>query len=339
MVVRTTPKGLDFIRRGIAMAVTENNPAEAAGYAEARWGGASRATRITKAAVAGITTGGPAGDALASDEGAAAEFFELVRARSILGRLAVRRVGFDVPTLSMDEGARVQWRGEGKGINATPLKLTRQSRLPRLSVAALVVATNEQLEARGDDAEIVIRDDLAKALAAAVDSAFIDPANSGSANVKPASVTNGADQNSPSEGLFEWFDTFTGDPENAVIIMHPFTAARLYGAARPDIGARGGSWAGWPVITSSAVDPETFVFLDPGQIAVAIDNADIRASRQASVDMADNTSQSSSATVAATNITSMWQSNSTAIIGCVDANWRVIRPEAVQYFSTQSFGL
>ena len=49
---------------------------------------------------------GGAGDQMISDERPSAEFFDLVRARSIIGRLPLRRVPFRMRTLSMYEGPR-----------------------------------------------------------------------------------------------------------------------------------------------------------------------------------------------------------------------------------------
>jgi hypothetical protein len=85
--VSCLPKGLDFTRSAIAKALGPG-VGEAERYAEARWGTKSRAARITKAAVPGLTTGTGSGAQMVSDEGASAEFFELVRARSIIGRRA-----------------------------------------------------------------------------------------------------------------------------------------------------------------------------------------------------------------------------------------------------------
>ena len=338
-IVSLTPKGLDFVRIGIAKALCPL-VGDAEKYASARWGPKSRAARLTKAAVPGLSTITGAGAQLVSDEGAAGEFFDLVRAQSIIGRLPLRRVPFHVRTISMDEGPRVSWRDEGASYVNSPLKVTSQTGLEPFDVGALLVVSNELLNDQSAEAEKIIRDALVKGLANALDAAFIDPANSGSAGVKPASITSGAGgPDSPVESLFDWGDTYQGDPSNSWIIMHPFQAARLNGAARPNIGARGGEWGGFPVLTSTAVPEGIFVFLDPDQIALAIGNADIRASEHASIEMSDGPSMTSGTSVAQSTLTSMFQTNSTAVIGSVIANWRVIRPESVQTFDAQTYGL
>ena len=81
------------------------------------------------------------------------------------------------------------------------------------------------------------------------------------------------------------------------------------------------------------------MFLDPDAIAVAMNLAEIRSSGVASVQLDSASTQASATSVTATAVTSMFQTNSTAIIGEVCANWRVLKPEAVVVTSVQAFGL
>ena len=67
---------------------------EATRYAEERWGSKSRAARLTKAGVQGLATTAGAGDQMSDLAQARTEFFDTVRAASILGKLPVRRIGF-----------------------------------------------------------------------------------------------------------------------------------------------------------------------------------------------------------------------------------------------------
>jgi hypothetical protein len=338
--VSITPKGLDLVRACIAKALAPDR-GEASRYAAARWGEKSRAARLTtKANVPGITTGTGAGDAMSDLANARTEFFDAVRAASIIGKLPVRRIGFRTRTLSMDEGPRVEWRAEGAAYGNSPIKMTSAAGLERFDVGALIVVSKESLEDEAFDAETAIADQLVRALAAKVDATFVDPANSGSAGVKPASITSGASSaNSPLESFFDFSDEFTGDPNNAWIVINPYQAARLYGAARPDIGARGGSWAGFPVVTSTAMPDGFCALIDPAQIAVALGNADIRSSENAVVDMQDSSSMTSGPSVAAATGVSMFQVNARAIIGSISANWRVVRAGSVQLFDLQGYGL
>ena len=263
-----------------------------------------------------------------------------VRAASIVGKLPVRRIAFRTRTLSQDEGPRVGWRAEGAAYINTPIKMTAAAGLERFDLGALLVVSKEVLEDQSFDAEGNIRDQLVRALAAEIDNAFINPSNSGSGGTKPASITSGAGSSvSPMEGLFDYSDSFTGDPNNAWIVINPWSAATLNGAARPDIGARGGTWAGFPVVTSTAMPVGFFAVLDPNQIAVALGDADIRASENASIEMQDTPSMTSGTSVAAVSTVSMFQVNCRAIIGSISANWRVVRDDSVLLFDLQSYGL
>lgn len=340
--VSSAPKGLDLIRSGIALAVCDGISASAAKYAASRWGENSRAAMLTKADIPAFGTiqgSGAAVTAGTSGATAVAEFVDLVRAASIIGRLPLRRVPFRTPMLVMDEGPATDWRDEGAAYKNTSLKVTRSDALEPFDLGAMLVGTNEMLRDPSLNVEMMIRDQLVKALAAKLDADFIDPANTGSGGVKPASIAAAADQNSPQEGLFESADIFTGDPNNSWIVMNPWRAARLYGAARPDIGMRGGSLNGVPVITSAAVPEEVLVLLDPDAIALALGGADVRSSTQASISMEDGPSMTSATSVAQESTSSMFQLNSTAIIGSVQANWKVLRPEAVVYYFAPALGL
>ena len=79
--------------------------------------------------------------------------------------------------------------------------------------------------------------------------------------------------------------------------------------------------------------------LDPSQIALALGEADIRASENAMVDMQDSSSMTSGTSVSATTGVSMFQVNCLAIIGSISANWRVMRDDAVMLYDLQSYGL
>jgi hypothetical protein len=202
----------------------------------------------------------------------------------------------------------------------------------------MIVASKELLEDDSVDAELIIRDQLVKSLASALDQAFLDPSNSGSAGVKPASVTNGAGTDSPSENLFEW-DTYQGDIQNTWVIMHPLQAARMSGSEYPGLGANGGTLAGLKVVTSTAHPDGSFTLIDPDYVALALGSPEVRASTVASVEMVDSSSMTSAPSVAAANMVSMFMVNATAIVGSVNANWAVVRPEAVQTHDATAFGL
>jgi hypothetical protein len=346
-------KGLDLTRSAIALAVCGNWSA-AERYSERRWGSKSKAARVTKDLSTMLTVkadlpafnlqtdGG--GEILGVDDGAAitarAEFFDVVVAASVLGKVPFRRVPFRVPFLTQDELTGVAWEGEGQAFINTPVKLTRHDPLEVYKLGAITVATMESLRTENINAELMIRDALVRSIAHRLDVDFLDPANTGTANEKPASITSGAgDSNSPQEPLFEWGDTFTGDPNNAWVLLNPWRAGRLHSANHVETGVRGGRFHGMPLVTSTAVPEEVMVIVDPNYVAVALGSAQVSTSTNATIEMEDAPSDASAPTVSGQNLVSMFQSNSAAVRAFVEANWKVIRPEAVQYFFAPSFGL
>jgi HK97 family phage major capsid protein len=267
-----------------------------------------------------------------------------VNVRSIIGRLTgLRRIPIKTRTL-VSTAISSGWVGEGAAKALSNPTYTKAAGLDPFKIATVVVATDELLNSSDPAAETAIREQMIRDQVVAVDSAFIDPANAGVANVKPASILSGAGVGGsspagPPEGDLETLiENFTGSLEDAVIVMHPALAARLSGADRPLIGVKGGTWSGFPVITSSVVPGGIVAMIDPTGIAVAMpDNlAEIRVSTQGTIEMSDGPT-SSAATPTATAQVSLWQVNSVAILAERVANWRVVRSGAVAYLSGASY--
>jgi hypothetical protein len=340
--VSSTPKGLNFIRGAIAQAVGGNAKA-AELYAERRWN--PGVVDRVKASIGSLNAQSLGGSAMLSSESGASEFFDLVYAASVIGRLNVRRVPFYTRMVVQVEGPTAEWvdGGAGYGVSAavdhTPIGMATFSALDPFALGSLVVITNELLRDASVNAEMQIRDMLVRALAAKLDLDFISTANSGTTNIKPASVTNGVTtNNSPLEAIFDWSDLFKGDPNAAVILLNPYTAARLQGATRPYVGAYGGTLGGWPVVTSTAVGVEEIIFMDPQHIAVAMGNPMINVSTQGDVNMLDVTAQTA-LTPAASDLVSLFQCNLTGMLATITANWVNTRPGSVLVFNTQQYGL
>jgi hypothetical protein len=356
--VSTKTPGLDFVRKGIAKALSGGNMAEAEKIAANRWGKNSRAALICKADMPALSTiPGSEGHSLFSQEGnaspiagvdeeiARAEFVDAVRARSLIGRLGLLRVPFMVPFLVMENGPVAEWRDEGAAYAMPPLKMVRQPFLERYDVGALLVATLETLSLKNLDVELWIKDQLVKAVAEKIDRDFIDPANLGTPGVKPASITSDVTITAESpmtgsgEGIFDAFDGYSGDIMRSVLIMNPWRAAKNHSANREGLGLRGGDFAGIPVVTSTACPEEIVVLLDPGSIGYAMEGADVRMSSNASLEMETAPSMTSAPSVSGQNTTSMFQSGSVALIASTFVSWRVLRSEAVAYYNAPSIGL
>jgi hypothetical protein len=328
-VVRTEylPKGMDFVRVVKSMAAAPKWDQQV-GFAVRNYGAESVPARILKGSVAGLSS--LADDELARWNATAAEFFAVVRPLLILGRLeSVRRVPPKVRLISATTGATGYWVGEGA---AVPVSDTAygESALELLKVAALIVATDELLSSSDPVAELTLRNDLIAALVKTIDQSFIDPSNGGTPGVEPASVTYGlsgiASTGDADDDIAKILAAFDGDLSQAYFIGSPLTFATMNGFSRPDIGARGGTIAGIPAIASEAA-ADSLVLLDGSAVALAEGSADVKVSRQATIQMADDPTNSS-ATPTPTTATSLWQTNSVGVMAVRDISWKRVRSGA-----------
>jgi hypothetical protein len=136
-------------------------------------------------------SGNWAADLVLTEGGAFADFANFLRPETILGKLSLRQVPFDTALgISTSAGAGY-WVGEGQPKPLTAFNVDKAT-LPPLKCANIVVLTEELLRRESYSAETLVRDEMAGALVQLIDTAFIDPTNAGTSNVKPASIANGA---------------------------------------------------------------------------------------------------------------------------------------------------
>lgn len=324
-------KGLEFARAAQALAVAGKG--EAPEWAASRWGRESKTYSVTKTAVAANSTSNQTG--LSGDyRQAASDFLELVRNESIIGQMArLRRVPAQVPYLKQTESAEANWVGEGQPAPIANGLFTRSS-LELEKLIAMTVTTKELL--KEPDADRALRDDLVAACAESLDSAFIDPANAGTTDVKPASITNGVSAltatGTMSLDIERMVSIFGGDLKRAVFIGKPQLFTKLYGADYPNVGARGGELAGIPAIASnglpnSAGDDYQLALVDPAAIAYAgLTTARLKATEQGTIEMTDAPTQDAPT---GSSLVGLWQSGLVAIAAQIDANWERQRDDAV----------
>src|SRR5699024_5082206 len=145
---------------------------------------------MTKAAVDPATTGDAnwAGNLVNGQP--AADFIGYLMPQTIIGNLSMRTVPFRQPIITQTDIGSAAWVGEGAPKPATSMAFSKKELAP-LKVAALAVASMETIRDSSPSADVLIRDSLVEALKYRLDADFIDPANAGAANVKPASITNG----------------------------------------------------------------------------------------------------------------------------------------------------
>ena len=342
-VSTTERRGLDFARQAIALGLGSIIPDEARKIAEKRWGSNSEPLRIlTKASVPGVATlSGSYGNPLVSSEGGAGEFFRLVVEQSVLGRMqGIRRIPFHVATLSQYSGATGSWVAEGAPIPMSSFAAERFTGLDTNKCCAMSVATRELL--RELEAEEFIRADLVRACVHAIDQAFLDPTNAGTPDVKPASILNGVtetgDNSSPSS-IDTYGDTFReaiaefgGDLASAYWVVHPTVAGLLHSADHQQVGPRGGSYYGIPVITTRNAASDTVALIDASSIALATGGIEIEASEKGSIEMQDSPTNNSVVPTQTQHV-SMFQSGSVAFKVTMNANWRLTRPNGAAWFN------
>ncbi|MEM9733028.1 MAG: phage major capsid protein [Pseudomonadota bacterium] len=325
------PKGVAFTRLAIAKAVSNGSMEAAATYAENRWGNKDFSSIVTKAAVdAGSTEPSKWGSQLTDYNNAAREFFELVRAETIMGRLnGLRRIPLKTQMVSQMSGASARWVGEGR---ASPLSSSvyAADQMDAHKIIAEQVITSELLLRSDPEAEILIRDDLVRVIAEQIDRDFIDPANAGVTGEKPASITYGVTAQ-PSSGVYPdhskadaivLFDGFAGDLERSYWAINPSTAVTLNSETNVNLGARGGEYFGSPAITSKAVPKGLLAFIDPTGVAVGEGLGTVDTSTKSTIQMADDPTDPTAATVQV----SLWQSNLVAIQATREMTWKVARP-------------
>jgi HK97 family phage major capsid protein len=322
-----------------------------------------------KSQVAGATTADPswAGPLVYADN-LTSEFVEYLRPMTIIGKFgqggipSLRAIPFNVRFPAQVTGGDGYWVGEGQ-----PKPLTRFSfeeiTLRWTKVANIAVVTEDLLRFSTPSAEIVVRNALAEALQARLDSDFINPSITLQADVRPASITNGATTSAASgvdaaavradiKTLISPFITANIATSGIVLIMRQAQALSL-SLMRNDLGQRefpditinGGFLEGMPVIASQYVPQGVVVAAAAPEIYLADDGGvSIDLSREASLEMADS-SLSNAVTDGASppvsveaTLVSMFQTNSVAIRAERFINWRRRRTAAVAYLTAVGWG-
>lgn len=349
-------KGIQFARFAGALAHANGNKRDAAQFLENRFGDAESAKALNimadigteefiKAAVnAGTTANATWAAPLVNYTNMTSDFIDFLRPQTILGKIdGVRRVPFNVRVPRQTAGGSAYWVGEGGSKPVTSLAFDNIS-LKWNKLATIAVITEELARFSSPSAELIVRDSLAAAIVQQMDADFINPANAGTADVKPASITNGvtatvatADPNADVKSLFGKFITANLSPANGVWIMSATTALALSlklnavgDPAYPGLNMNGGTFQGLPVVVSEAVgniivlaNASDILLADDGQVAIDV-------SREASLQMNDAPMNPADAT---TILRSLWQDNLIGIRAERYVSWAKARAASVQYLS------
>lgn len=349
--------GLTALRHLKALALGRGDRKAAIAYAQARddWG-TDQATVVQalKAAVSGIDTGDIGGGSVTATDLSAA-----VRPLSIVGRLPLRQLPARVPYMTQTGPARAYWIGESRAMKMSAGTYVRDpvGLVPKM-VGALTVATREMLDDPSIAGEQALRADLVAACVEAMDRAFIDRTNTGSADVPaainasvtpiPSTGSTLADLDADFAMAVRQLSDAGSDLRNAYWVMPSYFAARLAltrgidgGPAYPKLGALGGELAGLPVITSAAAEAEVnsddfadVTLLDASQVDFAEGPAQLRTSTEATIEMSNSPSGAADTpTAASASLVSMYAADCVALMAAFRVTWRVRRAGMVQVVS------
>ena len=311
------------------------------------------ATHLRTAVAPGTTQDSAWASPLVQYDNMASEFVEYLRPKTIIGQLqGLRRVPFNIRFPSQSSGSTMYWSGEGTPKKVSKLQLATNT-LGFAKAAGIVVITQELARLSSPAAETLVRDDMAATMIAFLDAQFIDPGVAASANVNPASITNGlTSQNQATGSTLATFEVdiaaamsvlVTGEIpfESAVWITTPYTAMKIgmlrdAGGARafPEVNVKGGTLYGIPVVVSNSVPHSTsagtiMVLAATPEIFLADEGGiEIDASDQASLEL--NDAPTASGTTGA-SLVSLWQENLLGLRCERYINWQRRRTAAVTY--------
>jgi HK97 family phage major capsid protein/HK97 family phage prohead protease len=361
-------KGLGFARMVLCFAAAKGNRSEAIEVAKHRYPGQKVIIDALKSPIAGGTTSDPlwAGP-LVEPANLVSEFVEFLRPMTIVGKFGIgnvpslRRVPFNVRIPAQITGGDGYWVGEGQSKKLTRFSFS-QIILRWAKVANIAVLTEDLLRFSSPSADLVVRQALAEALQARLDMDFVDPTVDLIEDVRPASVTNGAQEIASAgvapdavredlKALLSFFILNDISPTSGVWIMRQ-TAALALSLMRnalgqrefPDINMIGGTLEGLPVITSQHVPAGVVALVNASDIYLSDDGGvAIDMSREASLEMSSDPTNAASDHAsppqpAEAMMVSMFQTNSVAIRAERVINWRRRRPAAVAYLTGVGWG-
>ncbi|TBM29793.1 phage major capsid protein [Hafnia alvei] len=359
-IIKVEPKlekGIAFARFAKALAAANGSRSEALEIAKKQYPLDSKLHHVLKAAVgAGTTTDPSWAGSLVEYQEYANDFVEFLRPQTIIGRFgqgtipSLRQVPFNIRIPAQTSGGSANWVGQGK---AKPLtKFDFESITFGFSkVAAIAVLTDELIRFSNPAADALVRNALAEAVIARLDTDFINPAKSEVANVSPASITNGivgisstGDPDADAEAAFGQFVVANLQPTGGVWIMSSTNALALSMKKNalgqkmyPEMTLLGGTFQGLPAIVSqyagtnlTLLNAPDIYLADDGGVAVDM-------SREASLEM-ESDPTGDSVTPTGTEMVSMFQTNSVAIRAERWINWKRRRTAAVAVITNVNYG-
>lgn len=301
-------------------------------------------TLQAKAAVVAGTTDGWA-EPVADERAMASAFLAALAPRTVLGRLRTRAAPMNTRVVTQTQRPVAHWVAQGA---PKPLAASGFAALDPLTPrkCAVIVVVSDELARLANPRDVAeLQRTLTDAVAAGLDSAFIDP-GLGASSSHPGSLTHadtveaviessGSTPAAIATDLRQVAQALTSagsDLTSAAWVMHPGTATYLAALratggepAFPTMSAIGGTLLGLPVLTSTAIVPsgsptEKFIALIDADRVLVADEGVVRveAARHASVVMDDAPS------AGAQTLVSLWQNNLRGILIERFISWRAL---------------
>jgi len=347
------PPGIEFARAVICKAAARLFSCSPLDVEKMRYPDYPRITEYLKTAVTGM---GPADTPalVSTPQTLPGEFLDYLRPMTIIGQFGVgdvpplTRVPFNSRIQSQTSGGSANWVGAGKAKPVTRFTFDAAT-LTWSKIAAIAVIDDELVRFSTPSAEGQVRDALAKAVVERLDSDFIDPNKAVSANVSPASITNGTVALSHTgtdadavrtdvRTALGAFISVNANPTKLVWIMPNSLALSLtlmrnaLGQREfPDITMKGGMFEGFPVIASQycatvqgSPTSNIVVLVNAAEIFLADDGGvSVDMSNQATIEMSDDPENDSGTQV------NMFQANKIALRAERYINWARGRSSSV----------
>ena len=356
-VEQNLEKGIAFARFAKALAAANGSRSEALEIARKQYPDDAKLHHVLKAAVgAGTTTDPQWAGALVEYQEYAQDFVEYLRPQTIVGRFgqgnipSLRKVPFNIRIPAQTSGGSANWVGQGKAKPLTKFDFESIT-FSFAKVSAIAVLTDELIRFSNPAADALVRNALAEAVIARLDTDFINPSKAEVPNISPASVTNGIaaipSTGNPDDDAAAAFGVFVAanlQPNGAVWLMSSTTALALSMRKNalgqkeyPEMTLLGGTFQGLPVIVSQYVGNQ-LVLVNAPDIYLADDGGvAVDMSREASLDM-ESEPTGDSITPTGTELVSMFQTNSVAIRAERWINWKRRRTAAVAVISGVNYG-
>jgi len=319
---------------------------------------------VAKTAVAAgdTTTTGWASE-LVYAQNIANQFIEFLRPKTIIGRIpGMIPVPFNVRVGSATGGTTGYWVGQGLPIPVSKMT-TGSATLGIMKAAGLASITQELAMSSSPSAELLVRNELARAVQVTVDTQFINPNYGGVANVSPAAITYGLTPVTPTgtayanmaadiKTLFSTAIAAELDVQEVVWVMSASTALALSLSLNslgqqnyPGMSVNGGTFFGRPVVVSSlanvsgspqygemivAIFPSAIFLADEGGVTISVSN-------EASIQLLDNPTNQSTSSTAPTTVVSMFQTDSLAVRAIRFITWAKARTQAAAFIQAAAY--